>query len=118
MKQLYTILILGMAALGSSFITRQVSFSGIGEGMVQPKVIRFYPNPATTMISFEFDKSVDKNYTLQVYNFIGQKMTEIRITESKLTINLDENYFRGIYIYQLRDLSSRIVESGKFQVSK
>jgi hypothetical protein len=45
-------------------------------------------------------------------------MTELRINESKLNINLDDNYMRGLYIYQLVDLSGKIVESGKFQVNK
>jgi hypothetical protein len=78
----------------------------------------FYPNPATSYINFTFDKTVDKSYTLQVYNFIGRKMNDIRISDAKLTINLDDNYFRGLYVYQLRDQSGKIVESGKFQVNK
>jgi hypothetical protein len=83
------------------------------------KITHFYPNPATSYINFTFDKTVDKTYTLQVYNFMGRKMTESRITDpTKLTINLDDNYLRGLYIYQLRDQGGRIVESGKFQVSK
>ena len=45
-------------------------------------------------------------------------MTEIRLTESKVNITLDDNYFRGLYIYQLRDQSGKIIESGKFQVNK
>jgi hypothetical protein len=45
-------------------------------------------------------------------------MTEVRITEPKVVINLDDQYYRGLYIYQLRDQRNRIVESGKFQVVK
>jgi len=82
------------------------------------KVIHFYPNPATSFINFIFDKTVDKTYTLQIYSFIGKKMNETHITDSKMTITLDENYFRGLYVYQLRDQSGRIIESGKFQVAK
>jgi hypothetical protein len=83
-----------------------------------PKVTHLYPNPATTYINFSFDKSVDKTYILQIYSFMGKKMNETRITDAKLTITFDENYYRGIYVYQLRDQSGRIVESGKFQVIK
>ncbi|NCT94526.1 MAG: T9SS type A sorting domain-containing protein [Chitinophagaceae bacterium] len=116
MKQLYTLGILTLFTFGTSFVPdRAVT----GEWLeTQTKVLRFYPNPATSFISFEFDKSVDKTYTLQVYNFIGRKMTDVRITDSKITLNLDDQYLRGLYIYQLRDQSSRIIESGKFQVSK
>lgn len=102
--------------VGGSFMAAPRSFHGFVE--VQSKVTRFYPNPATTVINFEFDKSIDKTYTLQIYNFIGRKMTEVRITESKITINLDDQYLRGLYIYQLRNQNSWIIESGKFQVSK
>lgn len=46
-------------------------------------------------------------------------MTEVRIFgNTRLTVQLDENYYRGIYIYQLRDLNGRMIESGKFQVIK
>lgn len=117
MRKLYTVILLVIASIGSSFITDlPVNHMEFGES--QSKVIRFYPNPATTVINFEFDGSVDKTYTLQIYNFIGRKMTEIRITDNKITINLDDSYYRGLYIYQLRDASSKIVESGKFQVSR
>jgi hypothetical protein len=87
--------------------------------LADSKITHFYPNPATSYINFSFDKSIDKSYSLQIYNFIGRKMTEARIIDpNKLTINLDNGYLRGLYIYQLRDAGGRIVESGKFQVSK
>jgi hypothetical protein len=80
-------------------------------------IVRFYPNPATTAISFEFQKAFDKGYSLQVYNFLGRKMYEqINLSERTL-INLSD-FSRGVYVYQLRDRTGRIVESGKFQVSK
>lgn len=77
-------------------------------------VVRLYPNPATSFINFEF-VNVQRGYTLQIYAFVGKKMTEVRINSGKITVSLD-NYFRGIYIYQVRDSGGRIVESGKFQV--
>jgi hypothetical protein len=43
---------------------------------------------------------------------------ETRVTDLRLTISLDDSYLRGLYIYQLRDQTGRIVDSGKFQVSK
>ena len=49
---------------------------------------------------------------------MGRKMTSQRVTGIKMTIYFDDNYFRGLYIYQLKDRSGRIVESGKFQVSR
>jgi len=86
-------------------------------GDEKPLIVRYYPNPATTFISFEFEKEATKSYTLQVYNFLGRMMVETRIQSSKATIDLTE-FNRGIYFYQLRDKSGHIAESGKFQVIK
>jgi len=85
---------------------------------VETKIQRFYPNPATQFIHFELDPSVDKSYSLEIYNFMGRKMNSQRVTSAKVTIYFDDNYFRGLYIYQLKDRSGRIVESGKFQVAR
>jgi hypothetical protein len=80
--------------------------------------VRFFPNPATSVINFEFSKSSSETvYTLQVYNFIGKKVTEIAVSNNKASLSLD-NYFRGVYIFQLRDKTGKIIQSGKFQVVK
>lgn len=81
------------------------------------KVVKFFPNPAVSVINFEFQHSLEKGYSLQIYNFIGKKVAEITSLTSKTSINLNE-FYRGVYIFQLRDRAGRIVESGKFQVAK
>ncbi len=83
----------------------------------QAKMIKFYPNPATSVINFEFQRSFDKSYSLQIFNFMGKKVYELKTLSSRININLDE-FYRGIYIFQLRDKNGSIVESGKFQVNK
>jgi hypothetical protein len=81
-------------------------------------IVKFYPNPATTVINFELPKGTEKGYSLQIYNFMGgRKMFEQSNLSDHTTINLSD-FSRGVYIYQLRDKTGRIVESGKFQVSK
>ena len=80
------------------------------------KVQRYYPNPATQYIQFEFDKTVDRSFTLEIYSFIGKKMSSSVINDTRMTIYFDDSYYRGLYIFQLRDRTSRIVESGKFQI--
>jgi hypothetical protein len=116
MRKIYLSILLAFSFVLNSY----VADNGIPyAARIDNKVTRFYPNPATTYINFSFDQSIDKSYSLQVYNFIGRKMYESKVTDpKKLTITLDDNYLRGLYIYQLRDISGRIVESGKFQVSK
>lgn len=79
--------------------------------------VKLYPNPATSFINFELGNHSGKGYTLQVYNFMGRKMQEQANAPDRITINLTD-YPRGVYIYQLRDKNGRIIESGKFQVSK
>ena len=116
MRKVYLSLLVAFTLIINSYVVDKASYGDLADDTT--KLAHFFPNPATSYINFTFDKSVDKSYTLQVYNFIGRKMNDIRITESRLTINLDNNYYRGLYIYQLRDQAGRIVESGKFQVEK
>lgn len=84
----------------------------------QVKVVRFFPNPAISYINFEFETpSALSNYSLKVYNFIGKKMVEVNSLTPRTVINLND-FFRGVYIFQLTDRNGQIVESGKFQVVK
>jgi hypothetical protein len=86
-------------------------------GEQQSKLIKFYPNPATTDITFEYQHGYDKSFTLQLYNFMGKKVFEAVTTSPRINLSLND-FYRGIYIYQLRDRYGKIVESGKFQVVK
>jgi hypothetical protein len=81
------------------------------------KFMRFYPNPAITVINFEFQKGFDKYFTFQVFNFIGKKVVDLKTVTPKINIPLTD-YNRGVYIYQLRDRNGKIIDSGKFQVVK
>ena len=45
-------------------------------------------------------------------------MGEQRLSNKKVRFILDDNYTRGLYVFQLRDQTGRLIESGKFQVSK
>ena len=84
----------------------------------QVRTVKCYPNPATSVINFEF-ANTDKTNTLQIFSFTGKKMTEQQpLSSSKITITLGNDFYRGIYIFQLRDKTGRLIESGKFQVVK
>lgn len=88
-----------------------------GSGEQTAKILRPYPIPATTVINFDFLYGYDKSYSLQIYNFMGKKVNEISKVSIKITLPLDD-FYRGIYIYQLRDKNGKIIDSGKFQVVK
>jgi len=81
------------------------------------KTVKFYPNPAVSFINFEFTGKYDNSYSLLIFNFLGKKVDEISVTDSKMTIPVTD-YYRGVYIFQLRDKQGNIIESGKFQVIK
>lgn len=85
--------------------------------MVQTKFIKSYPNPASSVVNFEFQKGYNKSYSIQVLNTIGKKIFEAKNISSLLSINLkEEKFYRGIYIYQLIDKNGIVVESGKILV--
>lgn len=81
------------------------------------KQVRFYPNPANAVINFELQNNSDNKASLLIFNFMGKKVYEQKNIPARLTINL-EDFYRGIYIYQLRDKNGLIIDSGKFQVAK
>ena len=101
---------------GSHFSsTAQVKSTFISDNEV--KTVKFYPNPAVSFINFEFLKAYDKSYSLLIFNFIGKKVIDLKPSEEKIIIPLTD-FYRGVYIFQLRDAKGNIVESGKFQVVK
>jgi len=108
----YILLFIGFSFSGfsqtksSSFATNDVT-----------KSVKLYPNPAVSFINFEFSKKYDPSYTIVIFSFIGKKVEEIKVSDQKMTISLN-NYYRGVYIFQLRDSMGNIIESGKFQVVK
>ncbi|HEY8688995.1 MAG TPA: T9SS type A sorting domain-containing protein [Chitinophagaceae bacterium] len=114
MKKIYYILIFTVL-----FVSDSSAQGKIIAGSTDPavKYMRFYPNPAVSFINFEFQKSFDKFYTFQVYNFIGKKVFDLKTVTPKINIPLTD-FYRGVYIYQLRDRTGMIIDSGKFQVVK
>lgn len=111
MKRIFYILILtGFSLTGFS----QVKPSPVNDVI---RVVKLYPNPATSYINFEFDRKGSEPHSLVIFSFIGKKVDDIRLINKKVTVSLNE-YYRGIYIFQIRDASGNIVESGKFQVAK
>ena len=114
LKKLIFILNLFIGITFTSFAQNKIPADN---GASQAKLIKFYPNPATSVINLDFQKGYDKSYSFQIYNFIGKMVLDLKNVSSHTTINV-EDFYRGIYIFQLRDKNGSIVESGKFQVNK
>lgn len=81
------------------------------------KTVKFYPNPAISFINFEFSKNYDNSYTLTIFNFLGKKIEELKVSDTKMTVSVAD-FYRGVYIFQLQDSRGNIIETGKFQVAK
>jgi len=81
------------------------------------KVIKFYPNPAVSYITFELAKEANKTFTLQIYSFLGRKVKDIPEVADKTTIQLSD-LTRGLYTFQLKDETGRVTDSGIFQINK
>lgn len=120
-KGIYKALIIAAVIGVSSFTAPAKSgfLNGGTDNLMQVKSIKCYPNPAISFINFEFPQEyVSKNYSLQVYSFTGRKMSEMSVIGSKASLTFSNEYFRGIYVYQLQDKTGKILETGKFQVNR
>ena len=111
MKIFYALSIILLVSLTAKSQDR----SSIGDPVT--RIVKFYPNPASSFINFEFQKSYEKSYSFQIINMLGKKVYEVNNVNPKTVVNLSD-FYRGVYIFQLRDKTGRIVESGKFQVAK
>jgi hypothetical protein len=89
----------------------------ISASVASDRIIKLYPNPATTNITFDLQKGYERGLSIQVYSFLGKKMYENQNVPAKVTLNLTE-FNRGLYMYHLIDISGKVIESGKFQVTK
>jgi hypothetical protein len=100
-------------------ITVQAKSQSRATPMSEPetKIVKFYPNPAITSITFDFETLEDKSYSFQIFNFLGKKVYQGTTVTSKTIVNVSD-FSRGIYIFWLRDENGRILQSGKFQVVK
>ena len=112
LKKTFTILLF-LIGINSAVFAQQK----LANRLVPAKVLKSYPNPATTVINFDIAKGSDNSFTLQLFNFMGRKVGETPASSEKISFLLD-GFYRGVYIYQLRDRSGKIVDSGKFQVVK
>ena len=81
------------------------------------RIIKLYPNPATSYITFDLQNGYEKGMSIQIYSFLGKKMYDVSNARQKLIINLND-FNRGLYMYHLLDANGKIIESGKFQVTK
>ena len=113
LKKIFTILLFLIGMNAATFAQQKLA----SQGVPAAKVLKSYPNPATSVINFDIAKGTNNFYTLQLFNFMGRKVSE-RIGSAERISFLLDGFYRGVYIYQLKDRYGKIVDSGKFQVIK
>ena len=112
--QLKTIFLILTILIGINFTSFAQNKITADNGIVQAKFIKSYPNPASTVVNFEFQKGYSRSYSIQILNIIGKKVYQLKNMPSKLSIDIKaEKFYRGIYIYQLLDRNGLVIESGK-----
>ena len=111
------ILIILTIILISAYQPKAQETRGPGGPENNGRILKMYPNPATTYITFDIQKNYQKNLTLTIYSFLGKKMSETPNVNEKTTLTLTD-YNRGMYVYHLTDQSGKVIDTGKFQVSR
>lgn len=60
-----------------------------------------YPNPAFGTITFDFNKRIDEQYDLTIYNSLEQLVVKYKINKNRITWNTD-GLAKGIYFYHVQ----------------
>jgi type IX secretion system substrate protein len=96
----------------------QASRNGGPATEANDRIVKLYPNPATSYVTFDIQSNYKNGLSIYIYNgILGRKMYEAVNVREKTTVTLND-FSRGMYIYQLVDETGKIIESGKFQVSR
>ena len=105
--------------IGSKLTIDNLVFSGGTVGveyiMGRKSKVNYYPNPATEIVSFEFDVNHPVN-TMEIYTLEGRLVETIGINSAQLKNIQVANYDNGLYMFRCIDNDNRIVETGKFLV--
>ena len=109
-----TVLILSFLMSSAVFASAQESRI---PGQDEVRKLTLYPNPATSYITFDIQKNYQRGLTIIVFNFLGKKIAERQSVNEKTQLSLTD-FTRGTYIYHLIDQTGRVIDTGKFQVTK
>mgnify|MGYP002783678972 CR=1 FL=1 len=80
-------------------------------------LVRFFPNPAVNNITFEFKEEPPKGTTIQVFSFLGRQVANIPANSQRVSFQVTD-FYSGIYVFQVRTPSGKIIETNKFQVNR
>ncbi len=87
--------------------------SAVGVAEINMVTTKVFPNPTSSLLSFDFDKSITGE--LLLYNQLGQVVVKEYLNSQKYTqINVSQLQ-PGIYIYRTTDNAGKLLSSGKVQ---
>ncbi len=78
-------------------------------------LVSVYPNPASEHILFQLDNTNGKY--IEIYDVMGKLVKTVYTRTKNQKVNI-KSFTNGIYFYQLVDISGKMVERGRFSVSK
>jgi hypothetical protein len=84
-------------------------YSGINEKRLN--YFTLFPNPASSLLTIDFQTEVHQNRCLEVYDISENKIFETQALQRKIILNV-ENYSKGLYFIKVR--SNRSIYVGKF----
>jgi len=109
----------GCAGSSEEFAVTIDDCTGIGENSLLEDV-SIYPNPATSQVNIDLTVEDGVNYTIDVYNTVGQKVYSISETGSSNkqvhTIRISD-FHKGLYIINVLSEKASLW-NGKFEKSK
>ena len=76
-----------------------------------PKSPAFTPTLLSLISLSIYNRATTHATITQIYSLVGKKMYEATNLNAKTTVNLNE-FYRGIYIFQLRDRTGKVIDSG------
>lgn len=82
----------------------------------KPKsLVSVYPNPASEHILFQFDNTSGEY--IEIYDVMGKLVKSVTARASNQKVNI-KSLTNGIYFYQLVDKSRKMIDRGRFSISK
>jgi hypothetical protein len=90
-------------------------YNNVGVIEIESNQWKLFPNPFIESTTIEFENNNSENYTLEIYNNLGQKVRTISNIRSNKIIIERGNFNSGIYFFQLKN-NSGIKQTGKLVV--
>ncbi len=87
--------------------------TGVNEILAAANSVKVFPNPASTMVNFTID--YNKAEQVSVYDVTGKLVNTTAFQFNQAQVDV-ASLKAGIYIYQITDVTGKVIKAGKFNV--